>query len=188
MLLLNVCHNWTDIAISTPALWTAIHASKLLVDLASLMDAWLKRAGSCALFITLPQSLPDEVAAVVGRHVQQLHTLRLFHADADTDLVAGVGPFPFLETLTIVGLPDSESEQYAESTGTTMEMLRVCPNLVEWTLEDVFYRNAGSSPLTTFPRGRLHSAIYLFAHFTDPSFTFSGMLFAAVGTNQVWAT
>ncbi|KAJ7641750.1 hypothetical protein FB45DRAFT_738076 [Roridomyces roridus] len=25
MLLLNVCHAWTDIALSTPALWAAIH-------------------------------------------------------------------------------------------------------------------------------------------------------------------
>jgi hypothetical protein len=38
MLFLNVCNSWKDIAISTPALWAAIHADEPLNDFTSLLN------------------------------------------------------------------------------------------------------------------------------------------------------
>ncbi|KAJ7493568.1 hypothetical protein FB451DRAFT_1387736 [Mycena latifolia] len=54
LLLLQICNAWTDIAVSTPALWTIIEADYSKFDLPSLLDVWFKRARSRALDISLP--------------------------------------------------------------------------------------------------------------------------------------
>ncbi|KAJ7472173.1 hypothetical protein FB451DRAFT_976011, partial [Mycena latifolia] len=68
MLLLDICNAWTDITLSTPGLWSAIHVDGSLVDLASLLDAWLQRAGSRALTISPPANPNRNIAPVFGRH------------------------------------------------------------------------------------------------------------------------
>jgi hypothetical protein len=54
MLLMNICWNWTDIVLATPALWAAIDAEDPIFDLPNLLDIWLKRARNRALSIRLP--------------------------------------------------------------------------------------------------------------------------------------
>ncbi|KAJ7792857.1 hypothetical protein B0H14DRAFT_3159926 [Mycena olivaceomarginata] len=72
MLLLNVCNAWTDIALSSPALWAAIHMESPGVE---LLEVWLQRARHCNLSVTLHNALCKDVAVVLGQHGKQLNHL-----------------------------------------------------------------------------------------------------------------
>ncbi|KAJ6541981.1 hypothetical protein DFH09DRAFT_1041357 [Mycena vulgaris] len=144
MLLLDICNAWTDIAHSTPQLWDAIHVDDPVNDLASLLDAWLKRASNRVLSISFPQSLiiTGEVASVIGRYAHQLQDLQIYRgSDGQIDLVMDAGPFPILKTLTVIGVQTTERSPIQEmcTTRSVMAMLRATPNLVECNLEDIFY-------------------------------------------------
>ncbi|KAJ7657468.1 hypothetical protein B0H17DRAFT_1185780 [Mycena rosella] len=136
LLFLNVCNTWTDIALATAGLWTSIRIDRLKFDLASLLDAWLKRAGSRAASISLPHHLPVEIVPVLSRHAKTLQDLEMHHHDADIALVAAAGAFPMLKTLTIVGV---DASMFGSSPSATLDMLRVCPNAVDCTLDRVSY-------------------------------------------------
>ncbi|KAJ7472164.1 hypothetical protein FB451DRAFT_1252049 [Mycena latifolia] len=141
MLLLSICSAWTVIALSTPALWDAIYVdAERLEDLAGVLDVWLQRAGSRALTISLQTYVPGDITAVIRCHVDQLQELEIFHDEDAIRLVAAAGPFPFLKTLTITGLPDAES--VGPDIHWTLKMLRVCPNLVNCTFDTVSYSDA----------------------------------------------
>ncbi|KAJ6542066.1 hypothetical protein DFH09DRAFT_991011 [Mycena vulgaris] len=139
LLFLNICNTWTEIALSTPALWAAIHADNPVVDPASLLNAWLKRAGSRALSISLPKNLTRDVPAVIGTHRDRLGDLTMYHDTNNIPLLAAAGPFVFLKTLTITGLALDEYEATLQLTSTTLDILRASPNLVECTFDLVVY-------------------------------------------------
>ncbi|KAJ7472191.1 hypothetical protein FB451DRAFT_1367983 [Mycena latifolia] len=143
MLFLNVSKAWTAITLSTSALWTTIHMDEPVVDRASVLDAWLKRtAGSRAVSISLRANLTGGIAPVIGRHAHQLHKLGIFHDDDCIRLLAAAGPFPSLNTLTIAAEADRfHSGAAGLDTTAAVDLLRVCPNLVECTLDDVVYQN-----------------------------------------------
>ncbi|KAJ7659409.1 hypothetical protein B0H17DRAFT_1185528 [Mycena rosella] len=136
MLFLNICNAWTDIAFSAPALWASIHVHKPMRDLDGLLDTWLERAGIYALSISLPTPITAHIAQVIRCHGPHLQDLRIFHDKGDVHLVAEAGPFPCLKTLTLARAPSDEAR-----VTDTIDMLRpgVCPNLVECTLDDVFW-------------------------------------------------
>ncbi|KAJ7908872.1 hypothetical protein B0H13DRAFT_2015688, partial [Mycena leptocephala] len=54
MLLLNVCHAWTHIALSTSILWAAIHLDSPGIQISEI---WLQRARNYPLSISLHGSL-----------------------------------------------------------------------------------------------------------------------------------
>ncbi|KAJ7472205.1 hypothetical protein FB451DRAFT_1367992 [Mycena latifolia] len=134
MLFLNICKAWTDIALSTPALWATIHADKPMSEPESLLAAWLVRAGSRALSISLPPVVTYGIAELIGTCVHRLQDLTLNHEPDGIIRLASKGPFPCLTCLTMV-----DPNQSSYSSVTTRCMLRVCPNLVKCTLQDVFY-------------------------------------------------
>ncbi|KAJ7472204.1 hypothetical protein FB451DRAFT_315587 [Mycena latifolia] len=134
LVLLNICKAWTDIALSTPALWAAICADEPMSDLESLLDAWLERAGSRALTISLPPVVTYEMAELIGSCAHRVQDLTLNHEHQGIVLLARKGPFPCLTSLTMADL-----DQGSHSSATTRLMLRACPNLVTCTLQDVFY-------------------------------------------------
>ncbi|KAJ7486599.1 hypothetical protein FB451DRAFT_771653 [Mycena latifolia] len=135
MLFLNVCHPWTDIALATPALWATVYADSPKADLESLLDTWLKRAGSRPLSISLPAEITHGITAVMRQHAHRLQDLKLnCDVDEDTVFARDIGSLPFLRTLTIVGVKDSSC-----STAGTLAMLRACPALFECALENVSY-------------------------------------------------
>ncbi|KAF7338207.1 hypothetical protein MVEN_02045800 [Mycena venus] len=78
MLLVNVCNSWTDIAISTSALWAAIHLDCQGVG---ALQNWLQRAGHCGLSISLRESLNDDVAAILRQYARQIQNLELYKPD-----------------------------------------------------------------------------------------------------------
>ncbi|KAJ7739079.1 hypothetical protein DFH07DRAFT_892494 [Mycena maculata] len=137
LLFLNICNGWRDIALSTPALWSAIHADKPKDDLGSILVTWLKRAGGRALSISLPTPVTRDIAQAIGYYTHQLQDLGMFHDADDIRLIAAKGPFVFLETLTLAGVPTDSVPRCSISH--TIEMLDVCPNINEYTLANVFY-------------------------------------------------
>ncbi|KAJ7343354.1 hypothetical protein DFH08DRAFT_746875, partial [Mycena albidolilacea] len=68
MLLTNVCYAWTNIALSTPALWAAIYLDHQGIE---ILESWLQRAGGHTLSISLRESL-DEVAPVLRQYSKPL--------------------------------------------------------------------------------------------------------------------
>ncbi|KAJ7876576.1 hypothetical protein B0H13DRAFT_999254 [Mycena leptocephala] len=137
ILFLNVCNAWTDLALSTPSLWAAIHLDFPGFE---ILEAWLPRARNCPLSISFRRSLHSNVARLLGRYAKQLKHLEIsdedfgFHVRSFTSL----GPFSVLQTLTIEG---ERSEDHGDlevfSLYDTMELLRSVPNLIECTLNNV---------------------------------------------------
>ncbi|KAF8212146.1 hypothetical protein K438DRAFT_1228912 [Mycena galopus ATCC 62051] len=76
LLLLNICNTWTNLALSTPALWATIdlHGSPSVDSL----HLWLQRARHYPLSISLNQSLNGDVAAVLGKYSERLKHLELY--------------------------------------------------------------------------------------------------------------
>ncbi|KAJ7187183.1 hypothetical protein C8R46DRAFT_1059111 [Mycena filopes] len=109
MLLLSVCHSWTDIALYTPRLWSSIHLDFPGVQ---VLQSWLERARNHALTISLSRGLTRNTGPVLGQYADQLKHLEIY----DDDLKLGSlltfppGSFSSLETLTIGCLPDEEGD------------------------------------------------------------------------------
>ncbi|KAJ7762039.1 hypothetical protein DFH07DRAFT_815059 [Mycena maculata] len=135
LLLLNVCNAWSDIALSTPALWAAIRVeSPRAAGLEKGLQIWLQRARYRPLSLSFGGCFDDDVAAVVRQHTQQLKSFEVYHDDPnqvdDVDPFLGMGPGPFssLETLTIGASPLIGMDFSLDS---TLEMFRLAPNIVE---------------------------------------------------------
>ncbi|KAJ7302361.1 hypothetical protein DFH08DRAFT_74373 [Mycena albidolilacea] len=149
ILLLSICSAWTDIALSTPALWAAIHIIfPCSQGLKELLAVWLTRACNRPLRIALRgEELDPDVVSIIRRHRQQLKHLELVDVDGDEDTADDIRnlwggttspePLPSLEMLTICGLVDDTAgdSDWAEfSLHHILELLRLSPNLVEYRL------------------------------------------------------
>ncbi|KAJ7794143.1 hypothetical protein B0H14DRAFT_2923878 [Mycena olivaceomarginata] len=127
MLLLNICNAWTDVALSTPALWAAI---RLDCQGARLLQCWLQRARHCALSISLGETPDDEVTAVLRQYAEQIKHLDLY---ADGRYIHFLPSFPCLEILAF-GTPEIDNELALEQ---LMRLLSLTPNLVECILRGI---------------------------------------------------
>ncbi|KAJ7464799.1 hypothetical protein B0H11DRAFT_2198011 [Mycena galericulata] len=150
MLFLNICNIWTDIALSTPALWATIRIVLPRADgFAELLAKWVQRAGSHPLSVSLYNNFDDSegVAPLIWQYGQQLKHLELCYGKEedgyefiDIDILgcSSPGPLPLLATLTLrclIDLPgDSDLGYYAPQ---ILELLRRAPNLVECIFDDV---------------------------------------------------
>ncbi|KAJ7475172.1 hypothetical protein B0H11DRAFT_2034412 [Mycena galericulata] len=113
---LNIRNAWTDITLSTPALWAAIRVVLPRYEgYRKLFETWPQRARNRPLFLSLSGTSAEGVAAIVWRHGQQMKRLELCYdsggagdndetdCDEDIDLLrcSSPGPLPLLEELTI---------------------------------------------------------------------------------------
>ncbi|KAF7328815.1 hypothetical protein MVEN_02510400 [Mycena venus] len=139
MLLLNICNSWSDIALSIPTLWAALHiTSPCPKGLEELLPVWIKRARNRPLSMSLVSNYLDPgVATIFWEHGSQLKHLEIKGGDEGNrvDLFGGVtpGPLPLLETLTIRG----SNAQLQFSGSQILELLGLAPNLVECIFERV---------------------------------------------------
>ncbi|KAJ7449988.1 hypothetical protein B0H11DRAFT_323287 [Mycena galericulata] len=145
MLLLNVCSAWTDIALSTPALWASIHIGfPRAQGFPELLCTWLQRARNRPLSVSLSGTLDEEVAAIVWRHNQQIRHLTICQENGEdddeiSDLIGGLtpGPLPLLEALAIHGSTDPGDARQEFPNFQILQLLRLAPNLVECIFENV---------------------------------------------------
>ncbi|KAJ6510560.1 hypothetical protein C8R45DRAFT_964505 [Mycena sanguinolenta] len=88
MLLLNVCNAWTEIALSTPAIWAAIHvAFPRARGLKNILPIWFDRARNHPLSVSLQvaEGFGEDVVPILSRHGQQLRHLELRDEDISED-------------------------------------------------------------------------------------------------------
>ncbi|KAF7361441.1 hypothetical protein MSAN_01177200 [Mycena sanguinolenta] len=135
MLLLNISHAWTDIALSTPALWSAINiAFPCPSGLKELLPIWLERARNRPLSISLEvrERFDEEVVAIVWGHGQQMKHLQVFEEEirdrrwSIEEMIPG--QLPALQTLTMRG--EAFTRRYI------LQLLRLAPNLIEYVVYD----------------------------------------------------
>ncbi|KAJ7682345.1 hypothetical protein DFH06DRAFT_292729 [Mycena polygramma] len=156
MLLLNVCSAWSNIAISTAALWAAIH-----VDCSGSesfeegLKKWLQRAGSRPLsisislhgsFHTLRGIFHDgDVPASIWEYGKQLQRLQICVENEDEDTFddpeliylfgdTSPGPLPLLEALSF---RSSRRHQTKFSGRQILDLLGLARNLVECTFQGI---------------------------------------------------
>ncbi|KAF7333481.1 F-box domain-containing protein [Mycena venus] len=134
MLLLNVCHAWTDIALSIPVLWTAIHIDFQGVE---LLRTWLQRARNYALSVSLRRCLDSRVVSVLRQFARQLKHLKIYDEELNDLDLAGAQSFSFLKTLTFGALLDAEEDLNSFDLDHIMGLMRLTPNLAECTFHNV---------------------------------------------------
>ncbi|KAJ7302104.1 hypothetical protein DFH08DRAFT_906060 [Mycena albidolilacea] len=149
MLLMNVCNTWSDIALATPALWTAIRIDfPCASGLSRLVPIWFRRAKNHPLSITLGGDLSylgSRVTTVIWKYGERLKHLEICEkeihyegnysgedSNAEIDLFGDMtpGPLSLLETLTI---RTEKGNRVPFSSVKILKLLRLAPNLVECT-------------------------------------------------------
>jgi hypothetical protein len=143
VLLLNICHAWTNIGLATPSLWAAIHIIFRSIfphtcGLKELVPIWLDRAQNHQLSISISgANFNTNVLSSVWRDVQQLKHLEICEVDSEEFIsciltiqlwegARGPGPLPLLETLTVRGMQYG----WGISPAHILEVLRLAPNLI----------------------------------------------------------
>ncbi|KAJ7608328.1 hypothetical protein FB45DRAFT_684607, partial [Roridomyces roridus] len=53
MLLMQICHSWTRIALANPSFWANIHVANASEEFSSLLEIWLDRAQRVPVNISL---------------------------------------------------------------------------------------------------------------------------------------
>ncbi|KAJ7453697.1 hypothetical protein B0H11DRAFT_1820391 [Mycena galericulata] len=151
MLLLNICNTWTDIALSTPALWAAVRVVFPRPEgFLQLLRTWLQRARNRPLSLSLTNTFHEGAVPIVWQHGQQLKHLEFCYkqedgenSDEDGDEEIDIwehtspGQLPLLETLTIghsAYMDDAPAYRGSQIIG----ILRLAPNLVECVLDRVY--------------------------------------------------
>ncbi|KAJ7727242.1 hypothetical protein B0H16DRAFT_1894536 [Mycena metata] len=174
LLFLNICNTWTDIALSTPALWDAIELDFRGAD---CLRSWLPRSGKRMLTIALYRGLDHSVVEVLNQYATQIKHLTL-REEADDELhtlAVAVESFPQLGTLIMGGLLDEYDDYAIFSSSVVLNLLRLAPNLVEFTLEAVDGLHVADSPnlilsrLTSLKFNRLYDAEGILLHLTTPA-------------------
>ncbi|KAJ6510694.1 hypothetical protein C8R45DRAFT_964890 [Mycena sanguinolenta] len=151
IVLLNICHAWTDIALATPALWTAIRIRFPCSDgLAEVLPIWFQRAHNRPLSITISlrghsSNWNYHVSAVLWKHGGQLKYLEISNDDLDETYTDNIDLFggttavslPLLETLAIRSPFQRRVGEYIVSQ--ILHLLRQAPNILECIFDNYYY-------------------------------------------------
>ncbi|KAF7361513.1 F-box domain-containing protein [Mycena sanguinolenta] len=145
MLLLNVCNAWTDIALSTPDLWTAIQIEfPCTDDLAHLLPIWFLRARARPLSVFFRGDFwmwNPIVSSVIWRHGPQLGHLKTLHdckhgdeSNIVIDLFHGATPkaMPLLKHLMLQTSDSTTWQRYLPHQ--ILDILRLAPNIIDCVL------------------------------------------------------
>ncbi|KAJ7788284.1 hypothetical protein B0H14DRAFT_2949431, partial [Mycena olivaceomarginata] len=147
MLFLNVCHSWTEIALSTPSLWTAIDIEcprEKGDDFSTLLELWFARARTNPLSITVHGDpdvgdLDPSVCTVIDKVAGRVENLELYvHSDGLQRMKA---PLPALKTLIIGQGPGTEGTYYQDCVdiATCIAVLCQAPSLIECTFDQLHF-------------------------------------------------
>ncbi|KAJ6464821.1 hypothetical protein DFH09DRAFT_1382092 [Mycena vulgaris] len=182
MVLLKVCNSWSNIALSTSALWTSIQIEfPRAAGFEHLFDAWLKHAGTRATSISLRGPLPQAEASVLNQHALRVQKSQLYFS-SETPLKQITTSFPCLTALTIARDDrDLDCPLYFSYNPTgCAELIRAAPNLMECNFERVYYSHSPPINLTAFTHTSLrhlrlgieadeYSGIFILSYFTLPA-------------------
>ncbi|KAJ6481811.1 hypothetical protein C8R45DRAFT_312650 [Mycena sanguinolenta] len=142
LLFLCVCHAWAEIALATPALWTAIHITFPCAEGSKdALSLWLGRARNRPLSISLEGIFDQDIISVIWHHGKNLKHLEMCSDDPEgPDGVGdesariwgdiGLAQLPSLETLTIITANQGRSLFLHDM----IRLLHLAPNLTELAL------------------------------------------------------
>ncbi|KAF8155304.1 hypothetical protein K438DRAFT_1987022 [Mycena galopus ATCC 62051] len=163
MLLLDICSNWTAIALSTPALWMAVQIDfPCSARLAQVLPIWFERAHNRPLSVSLHGDLDPRVFAIIWQYGRQLKHLAIsctthIFPDDQPDLFGDIArvPLPLLTTLSVHGSSDGR-----EISGDHLiQLLGRAPNIVECNLNNVaIYGTSEKVVLPTLRRLRFEDS------------------------------
>ncbi|KAJ7487380.1 hypothetical protein B0H11DRAFT_2015430 [Mycena galericulata] len=156
MVLLAVCHSWTNMALSTPSLWSTFHVECRPAQFGKILKAWLGRAQNAPLSLTFHVSLDQDVRVLLKQYADQVENLEL-RIGSEEELQQIIVPFPSLKTLTVVGFDPTTHR--SDDVGLLLcgmecvKLLRAAPALMECDLLNLRYRlpRASNSELVTLP-------------------------------------
>ncbi|KAJ7187151.1 hypothetical protein C8R46DRAFT_285177 [Mycena filopes] len=141
--LLGVCHAWTDIAVSTPTLWSSIDLDFPGVE---ILQLWLERVCNRPLSIFLgPHGVCSTVVAVLSPYAQQLQHLEIYEW-SDLSPLNALGDLNSLETLSIASSHPSKRDATLDL-AEILSLLRLTPNLLRCSWEAVYPGNFGYTDL-----------------------------------------
>ncbi|KAJ7160300.1 hypothetical protein C8R46DRAFT_1107698 [Mycena filopes] len=138
LLFLSVSHLWQNIALSTPSLWASLRLNSVPRGklFAQGCEAWISRARTLPLSLSLRGSLGRRICAVIKQNADQLRNLDICVPSAE-DLDRLLVPFPVLTTLTIGAFTNRTTEAYFLGADEILEMLRAAPALEVFELKEV---------------------------------------------------
>ncbi|KAJ7649906.1 hypothetical protein FB45DRAFT_858849 [Roridomyces roridus] len=146
LLFLNVCHAWTDIAASTPALWVSIGIFfPRERGFEQFLKTWLRRTGSRPLQISLRGVFDSVIARPIQHHSAQLESLVISFDKTDDlvdeyyDFLGGAQPqveLPRLRTLEIRCVGGVKCFWLSFH-----RLLRLAPNITEIFLQNISFRD-----------------------------------------------
>ncbi|KAJ7659397.1 hypothetical protein B0H17DRAFT_342546 [Mycena rosella] len=155
MFFFNICHAWMAIAISTPALWAAIHIDFPRAEgFSEGLGTWLSRACNLPLSMSLRGTFDDGVATVVRQHAEKLRSLEVYASDRHgVAFLQHIESLPSLETLTLATLLEDGQRSFQFTPHETVEILRRAPNLVECIFDEfnIGFEPESDEPSTVLP-------------------------------------
>ncbi|KAJ6544583.1 hypothetical protein DFH09DRAFT_1282291 [Mycena vulgaris] len=155
LIFLNICHSWSDIALSTPLLWTNIviwHPHPPKLD--KLLEVWLDRGRGLPLSLSFagPFGGPDgsiehRIRALVKQHAPRVRHLEVaLNTRADLEELITM-PFSALKRVSIAS--GMTSFPWAAE---CLALFRGAPELEEYTSDGLVYEDsANGPPLLTHP-------------------------------------
>ncbi|KAJ7641592.1 hypothetical protein FB45DRAFT_1054072 [Roridomyces roridus] len=147
LILLQICRAWTDIALSTTALWTELYiALPCSRGFPAVLEGWFQRARDRPLDLRVsinfkgfdPEGAFDHgVTAVIQRHSERLKGLEIDLKDFANPLhipfeITETTPLSSLRDLAISGRGSTECDWYP-----LLQLLRRSPNLVELNIHNL---------------------------------------------------
>ncbi|KAJ7769074.1 hypothetical protein DFH07DRAFT_806813 [Mycena maculata] len=147
MIFLGICHSWSNIAVSTPALWSDIRInsdSTISQDHLNLIHCWVARARTRPLSLSLHGISTPGLCALAAGYGHQLQKLDLYFPSGEELRNVTGSSFPTLDTLTIgqgyrEDSDDDDDTFYSPHAIECIEMLSTAPLLVEFVLDGIYF-------------------------------------------------
>ncbi|KAF8215350.1 hypothetical protein K438DRAFT_774861 [Mycena galopus ATCC 62051] len=130
MLLLNICHLWSNIALSTPSLWSSIQCGCSDAAHAVDLETWLSRARGLPLCLSIYGDLSLDVAVVVKKNAPNIQMFQLQYKHLNQMVTL----FPSLTKLEIF-MPIGHE---VPSLRKLVDVLRAAPALAECCLRCIY--------------------------------------------------
>ncbi|KAJ7457999.1 hypothetical protein B0H11DRAFT_2319680 [Mycena galericulata] len=147
MLLLNICSAWTDIALSTPALWASIRTGLLRTEgLRELVGTWLQCARNHPLSVSLTVTFARGLPPIILRHAGQLKHLEVWYKEdrvgsfgGPINILGSLSPDSPLSSLEMLKIRYSSDRGLGYGGSHILQLLRLTPNLIECMFDSVHY-------------------------------------------------
>ncbi|KAJ6544579.1 hypothetical protein DFH09DRAFT_1040861, partial [Mycena vulgaris] len=140
LIFLKICHLWRNIALSTPSLWAAIRIDSFRAGEAKkLFEAWIIRARTHPLTISLRGTLDPGTEVLLNQHAHRLQNLELY-LESGEELEKITIRFPYLRSLKIGSdVSTAYMPSFFFNADGCVEILRASPDLVECDFDNIYY-------------------------------------------------